>query len=112
MALTFDDGPSESTRDLLDILDEFGVKATFFQCGFHARRLKSEAAEIARRGHEIGNHGDTTRLFTFTPPSSSTTNSPARKPASKRRRECGRHCSGLRSACAGPAWRRRSANSD
>ncbi len=59
MALTFDDGPSESTRDLLDILDEFGVKATFFQCGFHARRLKSEAAEIARRGHEIGNHGDT-----------------------------------------------------
>ncbi len=59
MALTFDDGPSESTRDLLDVLDEFGVKATFFQCGFHARRLKSQAAEVARRGHEIGNHGDT-----------------------------------------------------
>lgn len=59
MALTFDDGPSESTRDLLDVLDEFGVKATFFQCGFHSRRLRSEAAEVARRGHEIGNHGDT-----------------------------------------------------
>lgn len=59
IALTFDDGPSESTRDLLDVLDEFGVKATFFQCGFHARRLRSEAAEVARRGHEIGNHGDT-----------------------------------------------------
>jgi len=59
IALTFDDGPSESTRELLDALDEFGVKATFFQCGFHARRLKSEAAEVARRGHEIGNHGDT-----------------------------------------------------
>lgn len=59
IALTFDDGPSESTRDLLDVLDEFGVKATFFQCGFHARRLRGEAAEVARRGHEIGNHGDT-----------------------------------------------------
>jgi peptidoglycan/xylan/chitin deacetylase (PgdA/CDA1 family) len=59
IALTFDDGPSESTRDLLEVLDEFGVKATFFQCGFNARRLRSEAAEVARRGHEIGNHGDT-----------------------------------------------------
>lgn len=59
MALTFDDGPSESTRDLLELLDEFGVRATFFQCGFHARRLRGEAAEVARRGHEIGNHGDT-----------------------------------------------------
>jgi peptidoglycan/xylan/chitin deacetylase (PgdA/CDA1 family) len=59
MALTFDDGPSESTRDLLEVLDEFGVRATFFQCGFHARRLRGEAAEVARRGHEIGNHGDT-----------------------------------------------------
>ncbi|HNY42129.1 MAG TPA: polysaccharide deacetylase family protein [Bryobacteraceae bacterium] len=59
IALTFDDGPSESTRELLDVLDEFGIKATFFQCGFHARRLRSAAAEVARRGHEIGNHGDT-----------------------------------------------------
>jgi peptidoglycan-N-acetylglucosamine deacetylase len=59
IALTFDDGPSESTRDLLDLLDEFGVKATFFQCGFHARRLNRIAAEVVRRGHEIGNHSDT-----------------------------------------------------
>lgn len=59
MALTFDDGPSESTRELLEVLDEFGVRATFFQCGFHARRLRTEAAEVARRGHEIGNHTDT-----------------------------------------------------
>lgn len=59
MALTFDDGPSESTRELLDLLDEHGVKATFFQCGFNVRRLWTEAAEVGRRGHEIGNHTDT-----------------------------------------------------
>jgi peptidoglycan/xylan/chitin deacetylase (PgdA/CDA1 family) len=63
MALTFDDGPSESTRELLEVLDEFGVRATFFLCGFHARRLHTEAAEVARRGHEIGNHSDTHPAF-------------------------------------------------
>jgi peptidoglycan/xylan/chitin deacetylase (PgdA/CDA1 family) len=59
IALTFDDGPSESTRDLLELLDRHDVRATFFMCGFHCRRLGREAAEVARRGHEIGNHTDT-----------------------------------------------------
>jgi peptidoglycan/xylan/chitin deacetylase (PgdA/CDA1 family) len=56
VALTFDDGPSESTPELLDLLGEFGVPATFFLCGENVRRLPRVARETARRGHEIGNH--------------------------------------------------------
>ncbi len=56
IALTFDDGPSESTPRLLDILDRHQVKATFFQCGFSVRRLPWIAREVSGRGHELGNH--------------------------------------------------------
>ena len=59
IALTFDDGPSESTPDVLDILARHGVPATFFQCGANVRRLPHIAREVAARGHEIGNHSDT-----------------------------------------------------
>jgi peptidoglycan/xylan/chitin deacetylase (PgdA/CDA1 family) len=56
LALTFDDGPSESTPELLDLLDRFGVRATFFMCGANVRRLPEIAQEVLIRGHEIGNH--------------------------------------------------------
>ena len=56
IALTFDDGPSESTPQLLDILSEYRVPATFFQCGANADRLPEVSREVAARGHEIGNH--------------------------------------------------------
>lgn len=56
VALTFDDGPSESTPVLLDILDRFQAKATFFQIGQNAERLPGIARDVSRRGHEIGNH--------------------------------------------------------
>jgi peptidoglycan/xylan/chitin deacetylase (PgdA/CDA1 family) len=59
IALTFDDGPSESTPELLEILDRHGVPATFFQCGVNVRRLPQVSREVAARGHEIGNHTDT-----------------------------------------------------
>jgi peptidoglycan/xylan/chitin deacetylase (PgdA/CDA1 family) len=58
IALTFDDGPSESTPRLLDLLDEQGVRATFFECGMHVRRLPEVTRAVAAAGHEIGNHGD------------------------------------------------------
>ncbi|MGE5645332.1 MAG: polysaccharide deacetylase family protein [Acidobacteriota bacterium] len=58
IALTFDDGPGESTARLLELLDRLRVKATFFQCGMHVRRLPSVAKEVAAAGHEIGNHTD------------------------------------------------------
>jgi peptidoglycan-N-acetylglucosamine deacetylase len=58
LALTFDDGPSESTPALLEILAEHDVKATFFMCGRNVRRLKEIAREVVAAGHEIGNHTD------------------------------------------------------
>ena len=58
IALTFDDGPSPSTPVLLDLLDSLGVKATFFQCGMHVRRLPEIAKSLVEAGHEIGNHTD------------------------------------------------------
>lgn len=57
IALTFDDGPNCAyTKKILDILDEFGIKATFFMIGTNVEREPELAAEVAARGHEIGNH--------------------------------------------------------
>src|SRR5260370_8637776 len=56
LALTFDDGPGEGTPDILEILAEHGVPATFFQCGANVDRLPEIARAVAARGHEIGNH--------------------------------------------------------
>ncbi len=57
VALTFDDGPSESTTvKILDLLDRYGVKATFFVTGVNAVQFPDLICEIIRRGHNIGNH--------------------------------------------------------
>lgn len=56
VALTFDDGPSESTSQLLAILNRYHVAATFFQCGSNVHRLPQVTREIASAGHELGNH--------------------------------------------------------
>jgi peptidoglycan/xylan/chitin deacetylase (PgdA/CDA1 family) len=56
VALTFDDGPSESTPDLLKILGEHRAQATFFQCGANVERLGQVARAVVSGGHEIGNH--------------------------------------------------------
>jgi peptidoglycan/xylan/chitin deacetylase (PgdA/CDA1 family) len=56
IALTFDDGPSESTPQLLAVLAREGVQATFFQCGANITRLPGIARQVAEAGHEIGNH--------------------------------------------------------
>ena len=58
VALTFDDGPSESTPQVLELLERHGARATFFQCGRNVRRLPAVAREVAAAGHEIGNHTD------------------------------------------------------
>lgn len=65
LALTFDDGPSEGTSRLLEILARHGVRATFFQCGANVDRLPRAAAEVARAGHEIGNHSYSHPLLCF-----------------------------------------------
>lgn len=69
IALTFDDGPSESTPRVLEVLDRHGVPATFFQVGAAVRRLPTIAREVTRAGHEIGNHSDSHRGFYLRSPS-------------------------------------------
>jgi peptidoglycan/xylan/chitin deacetylase (PgdA/CDA1 family) len=56
IALTFDDGPSEGTNHLLDILNKYRTPATFFVCGKNVQRLPGIAQAVAAAGHEIGNH--------------------------------------------------------
>ena len=68
IALTFDDGPSESTPLLLEELRRHSVAATFFQCGTNVRRLPEIARQVAAAGHEIGNHSDTHPLLCFRSP--------------------------------------------
>jgi len=68
VALTFDDGPSESTPALLEILAEHNVPATFFMCGQNVRRCAKIAREVAAAGHEIGNHTDSHPRFDFRSP--------------------------------------------
>src|SRR5690349_6183599 len=49
--LTIDDGPSDDTRAMLDLLDEHHAKATFFLVGARAQARPELVAEIVRRGH-------------------------------------------------------------
>ncbi len=59
LALTFDDGPNPAiTPKLLDLLDRFQARATFFVIGKHARECPELLKETAERGHLIGNHTD------------------------------------------------------
>lgn len=55
--LTFDDGPiPEVTPWVLDTLDNYGVKATFFCVGENVLRNPDLFKELRRRGHSVGNH--------------------------------------------------------
>ena len=65
VALTFDDGPSEATPRILEILARHSVPATFFQCGANVDRLPSVARAVHQAGHQIGNHSYSHPLFCF-----------------------------------------------
>ncbi len=54
--LTFDDGPSKYTDDILDILKEYQVKATFFVVGKSDKRSKELYQRIVDEGHTLGMH--------------------------------------------------------
>ena len=56
IALTFDDGPGPHTAHLLDILDQYGAKATFFLIGSKVSGQASIVRSIQARGHQLGNH--------------------------------------------------------
>lgn len=56
MALTFDDGPSEWTEPLLDLLEQHGAVATFFVLGTSIAGREGTLRRIVAAGHELGNH--------------------------------------------------------
>jgi len=65
VALTFDDGPSESTPRILEILARYKIPAAFFQIGANVERLPGIAREVRSAGHSIGNHSHTHPLFSL-----------------------------------------------
>lgn len=67
VALTFDDGPDPSiTPRVLDLLDRYQAKASFFCIGEKAARYPAIVAEIVRRGHSVENHSQHhRRAFSF-----------------------------------------------
>lgn len=57
IALTFDDGPHPVYTDkILDILERYGIKATFFVIGVNCRAYPEQLKREVAAGHEIGNH--------------------------------------------------------
>lgn len=66
LALTFDDGPSNLTEPLLDLLEDRGVKATFFWLGRNLHEFLSLAKRAREQGHTFGNHSFDHTNFTNT----------------------------------------------
>ncbi len=56
VALTFDDGPSKYTNQILDCLESYGAKATFFVVGTNVNRYPDILRKAHSLGMEIGNH--------------------------------------------------------
>lgn len=55
-ALTFDDGPGQTTEALLDILRDKGVRGTFFVVGSRVHRYPETLKRLVAEGNEVGNH--------------------------------------------------------
>lgn len=67
IALTFDDGPHPTyTAQILDILAEYGIRATFFVIGENAQANPSLLERELAEGHEVGNHTQTHPLRNLT----------------------------------------------
>ncbi|MEG1254765.1 polysaccharide deacetylase family sporulation protein PdaB [Clostridium sp.] len=59
MSITFDvNWGDDKTKEILDILDKYNVKATFYIIGLWCDDYPEQVKEIAKRGHEIGNHSN------------------------------------------------------
>ncbi|ODR20695.1 polysaccharide deacetylase [Mycolicibacterium porcinum] len=68
VALTFDDGPTRYTPEVLRILDDAGVRATFYLTGAELTAAPQYGAAIATAGHEIGNHSYSHRRMVLMSP--------------------------------------------
>jgi peptidoglycan-N-acetylglucosamine deacetylase len=56
IALTFDDGPSYTTPQLLDTLKSYNVRATFFELGIQAQKYPNATKRVVADGNVIANH--------------------------------------------------------
>ncbi len=56
IAITFDDGPSSKTKEIVDLLEKLKIKATFFVLGCNVKNHQEELKYINQFNHEIGNH--------------------------------------------------------
>ena len=66
VALTFDDGPNEPyTSQIAEVLNDRGVRATFFQVGWCVQHSPATTAALAAAGHVIGNHALSHRFRTY-----------------------------------------------
>ncbi len=65
IALTFDDGPSSHTKEILDVLRLYEVPATFFVMGKNAEQFPDLVRQIHEEGHDIGNHSYSHQPFIF-----------------------------------------------
>lgn len=57
--LTFDDGPEQFTVDIMDLLDKYNAKATFFMLEPNMRRFPEIVKEMVNRGHQVALHSVT-----------------------------------------------------
>jgi peptidoglycan/xylan/chitin deacetylase (PgdA/CDA1 family) len=57
--LTFDDGPTVYTNEIINILNQYQVKGTFFIIGINAKRFPDVIQRLKKEGHQIGNHSYT-----------------------------------------------------
>jgi len=65
VALTFDDGPSEDTERILEVLRAYDLKATFFMLGRQVELFPETARRVVADGHEIGNHSYSHPVYLF-----------------------------------------------
>lgn len=68
IALTFDDAPTKYSDEIVDILNEKGIKATFYAIGQNIEQYPDEAKYIAKNGNEIGNHSYSHQRFLLKSP--------------------------------------------
>ena len=67
VALTFDDGPTEHTPEILAVLKDLNIPATFFVTGAELQQHMAYGSMIAQAGHELGNHSYSHHRMLFTP---------------------------------------------
>ncbi|GAA3216680.1 polysaccharide deacetylase family protein [Nonomuraea helvata] len=68
VALTFDDGPDEHAPEIIDILDELRVRATFFVIGSQVEARPQAAQALVAHGHQLANHTYTHQRMIFVSP--------------------------------------------